>query len=299
MYSAPGNFRAVLVFLSVPAFSCVAASPQTSKLAGPAVYSFSAGNAPAVPDSCFEDAEIVTHDPRRPLPAAAFARSSCEYQPAVPSVSSQCSAVTRAPADCGAREDPVRAGLEAIGKDGGKILRARERALEILESDNACTGWYREKDANPATTFRTLSFALDRNGEGDVRESPGPESLKIFRSPYVARVIQADGTYATITINAHGAFFASVARVVEVGGEGGPFNTMRAPRQLYVGPYAGNTLAAQVVTLLHEFGHLVDLLPSDEHDQDGKSVHNTDVVLQHCRAEIESRPKRNALIATR
>jgi hypothetical protein len=68
---------------------------------------------------------------------------------------------------------------------------------------------------------------------------------------------------------------------------------------LYVGPYTGNTLHAQVATLLHEFGHLLDLLPVDEGDQDGKSVHNTYEVLRYCRAEVESKVKRGTLAAVR
>ncbi|HET8924305.1 MAG TPA: hypothetical protein VFN26_15060 [Candidatus Acidoferrum sp.] len=188
--------------------------------------------------------------------------------------------------------------LEAISKEGGKILRARKRVLEILGGENACTAWYQEKDSNPAATFRTLSFVLDRKGEDSVRESRETGSLTVFRNPYVAKVMQADGPYATVTINEKGAFFSPVARVIEVSKEGGPI-TMRVPRLLHVGPYTGDTLPAQVVTLLHEFGHLVDLLPSDEGDQDGKSVRNTEAVLHYCRPEIESRVRRNALTATR
>ena len=51
----------------------------------------------------------------------------------------------------------------------------------------------------------------------------------------------------------------------------------------------GNTLRAQVLTLLHEYGHLIDMLPVDEGDRDGRSLQNTLEVLQHCRAEIESK----------
>ncbi len=87
--------------------------------------------------------------------------------------------------------------------------------------------------------------------------------MKIFRNPYVARVFQADGSYATITINTKGAFFTPI------------------------------------LALLHEFGHLVDLLPTDEGDQDGKSVQNTGEVLRFCRAEIESKVKRTTLSAMR
>jgi hypothetical protein len=66
-----------------------------------------------------------------------------------------------------------------------------------------------------------------------------------------------------------------------------------------VGPYAGDTLHAQVLALLHEFGHIVDLLPTDEGDLDGKSERNTAEVLRFCRAEVESKVRRNTLSATR
>jgi hypothetical protein len=188
--------------------------------------------------------------------------------------------------------------LEAIGKEGHKISRAREKVLEILDSENACTAWYREKDSNPAATFRTLSFALDKKGEDFVRESRESDSLIILRNPYVARVFQFDGSYATVTINARGAFFSSMARVVEVSKEGGPSST-HVPRLLHVGPYGGDTFLAQVLTLLHEFGHVVDLLPMDEGDQDGKSVHNTDIVLHYCRPAMESRVRQNTATAAR
>jgi hypothetical protein len=44
---------------------------------------------------------------------------------------------------------------------------------------------------------------------------------------------------------------------------------------------------------------LLDLLPVDEGDQDGKSVHNTYEVLRYCRAEVESKVKRGTLAAVR
>jgi hypothetical protein len=192
----------------------------------------------------------------------------------------------------------VQEDLATMGKAGQKILRARDRVLEILQTENACSAWFREKDSNPANTFRTVSFAVDRKGEEFVLESGNPGDMTIFRNPYVARVFQGDGSYATITINMTGAFFSPMARVVEVQKEGGPWS-LRGARVLGVGPYAGDSMHAQILALLHEFGHLVDLLPSDEGDQDGKSVQNTGEVLRFCRAEVESKAKRGALSAAR
>jgi len=186
--------------------------------------------------------------------------------------------------------------LESIGKPGRKILRAREKVLEILETENACSAWFREKDPNPAATFRTLTYVVDRQGEEFILQSKTPDNMTIFRNPYVAKVFQGDGRYATITINARGAFFSPIANVVQVSREGGPVSDRR-PRVTDVGPYAGDTMHAQVLVLLHEFGHVLDLLPADENNIDGKSVHNTNEVLRFCRSEVESKGKRATLSA--
>jgi hypothetical protein len=190
----------------------------------------------------------------------------------------------------------VQAKLEAMGKAGQKISRAREKVLEILGTENACSAWFREKDANPAATFRTLRFELDLHGEKFIRESRDVGALNLFRSPYVAKVMQGDGAYGTITINTKGAFFSAASQVLEVNKEGGP-TSMRGTQLLYVGPYGGDTLSAQVVALLHEFGHVIDLLPTDEDNRDGKSVQNTHEVLRYCSVELNSLSKRSAFPA--
>jgi len=222
----------------------------------------------------------------------------CDTLPTTVMPVNPCSSTSLLRPGCNVQQDMVSGDLTAMGKAGQTILRARERVLDILQNENGCTDWFRKMDSNPAATFRTLSFALDYNGEQVVRESRDLGPLEIFRSPYVARVYQGDGSFATITLNVKGAFFAGFSRVIGVRKEGGP-ESYQGYRLLSVGPYAGNTLNAQVAVLLHEFGHLVNLLPIDEGDQDGKSVHNTSEVLRYCRAEVESKPKRSTLAAVR
>ena len=188
--------------------------------------------------------------------------------------------------------------LNTGGKTGQKISEARDRVLNILQTENACTQWYQTKDPNPAATFRTLTFELDRKGESYIVQIRNPDDSTISHNPYVARVIQGDGPYATITINEHGAFFSAQASLAQLPREGGP-PYFRGARPLHVGPYEGNTLTAQMLTLLHEFGHLLDLLPIDEADRDGKSVQNSMEVLRYCREEIESSAKSKMLFSTR
>jgi hypothetical protein len=199
---------------------------------------------------------------------------------------------------CAAPRDVVQEELAAMGKTGQKILRARERVLEILQTENSCSAWLREKDSNAAATFRTLSFALDQKAEEEILETRDQDNLLTFRNPYVAKAFQGDGAYGTITLNTRGAFFTPAATVLETRREGGPVNH-RGMRPTNVGPYAGDTMHAQVLALLHEFGHVLDLLPADENNVDGKSVQNSKEVLRFCQAEIESKARRNTLSALR
>jgi hypothetical protein len=188
--------------------------------------------------------------------------------------------------------------LNIIGKPGREILQAREKVLEILQTENSCSQWYRGKDADPGATFRTLSFELDPKGMNYVVETWDPGGLIVFRNPYVASVTQGGGRYSMVTINRYGAFFVAMANVADRPREGGPM-AFRGVRYLKVGPYAGNTLQAQVVTLLHEFGHLLELLPTDKGDYEGKSVQNTMEVLRFCRAQVEAKDRRSLFSASK
>jgi hypothetical protein len=189
---------------------------------------------------------------------------------------------------CNDGVDTVPAELSALGKAGVKIARAREEVLAILRSDNVCTEWFASKDATPAATFQSLSFVLDKHGPQDIFESALAESLLLWRQPYVASATQDGGPHTAITINAHGAFYRPQGNVLKVVQEGGPVQSDGA-RLLTVGSYRGDTPQAQMVTLLHELGHIIDLLPEDADNLDGKSVKNTDAVLRHCREEVETR----------
>ncbi len=189
---------------------------------------------------------------------------------------------------CNDDVDTVPAKLSSLGKAGVKIARAREGVLAILRSDNGCTEWFASKDATPAATFQSLSFVLDKHGPQDIFESALAESILLWHQPYVASATQDGGPHTSITINANGAFYRPQGNVLKVFQEGGPVQS-DGSRLLTVGAYRGDTLPAQMVTLLHEFGHIIDLLPEDADNLDGKSVKNTDAVLRHCREEVETR----------
>jgi hypothetical protein len=209
-----------------------------------------------------------------------------------------CSLETAAITPCPASSDIVRDDLNTMGKQGQSILHARDKVLKILEAENACTDWYRTKNSDPAAVFRTLTFSVDRNGDGFVRKTPESEGVELIRSPYVASVEQDGGPYSTVVINANGAFFYPAANVVEDRYKGGPVD-FRGARAIAVGPYNGGSSRAQVLVLLHEFGHVIDLLPEDRDDRDGKSRQNTLDVLRACRAEVESKRGPHIFLASR
>ncbi len=283
------------------AFFCEAASSQSFKYAGtlfdPIVVGMPAGNFAAAASPCIR--ELGSGPAARPTENTAGTASAvaCEGPPQPVMAVKPCKITGAAGYGCEPSSDPVQAQLAAMGKAGQKILRAREKILEILETESACKNWFQEKDSNPAATFRTLSYILDSRGDEFVLESKDIGRMNIFRNPYVAKVMQGDGPYAAVTLNAKGAFFSTMATVVEVHKEGGP-TYFRGTRLLRVGPYAGDTLPAQVITLLHEFGHVLDLLPTDLDDLDGKSGRNTNEVLRACSAEVEAVAHRSLRVSS-
>jgi hypothetical protein len=199
---------------------------------------------------------------------------------------------------CNGTEDAISLELSALGKAGVKIARAREEVLHILRSPNACTEWFETKETSAAATFQSLHFLLDWHGPEDIFDSMGEESMVIRRQPYVARATQDGGAHTRITINANGAFYRPQGQLLKIGREAGPARS-KGTGLLTVGTYIGDTLPAQIATLLHEFGHVIDLLPEDADNLDGKSVRNTDEVLRHCRSEIESRAQQAKQTAKR
>jgi hypothetical protein len=293
MYSVRKSVRAV-ASLIVSSLSGTVAFPQAVKFirnaadpvplahmtSGKVACGIASGTAVAVPYT----AAAAAGDPGAP----------CDTAPVSGPSVNPCSPRSPAQAGCEPPRDLVHEELAARGKTGQKILRARDRVLEILQTENACSAWFREKDRTPAATFRTLSYVVDRHGEELVHVSKDGWSQYTFRDPYVARVGQDTGPFATITLNADGAFFQTLAPTMVVPKEGG-LSKIGSPRSVSIGPYPGDSVAARTLALLHEFGHVINLLPMDFENEDGKSVENTAKVLRSCRAEIDSRARRGTL----
>jgi hypothetical protein len=297
MYSASRSIQAVAILI-LSSFCGTAAFPQAVKFIRHAadplpLANISAGRAP-----CIRDPRGGVAAPDAAVPVTGDASAPCDAPPVTTPLVNPCNPAKPGKIGCEAPRDLVQENLAAMGKTGEKIQRAREKVLDILQTENACSAWFREKDADPAATFRTLSYEVDRRGEDVVHASKDAEFQNIFRDPYVAQVGQDTGAFAAIRLNAGGAFFHAMATTVLVTNESGPLR-FGGPRSINIGPYPGDSVAARTLALLHEFGHVIDLLPADFENEDGKSVQNTREVLRFCRAEIESKVRRGPLQAAK
>lgn len=297
MYSACWSIRAVAL-LFVLSISGSEASAQFAEFLHPAADPLPPAGPRRGLAACtgvWEREAAVRH---AAPPKADDLGAPCDTPPVRVMPVSPCNSPGASKMGCLPSGDPVQEDLATMGKPGQKILRARERVLEILESENSCSAWFREKDSNPAATFRTVGFTLDNQGQEYVLEIPDSDSRKMLHVPYVAKVFQAQGAHSRVTINRNGAFFFPVAAVVKERQQGAAVNFL-SHRSLRVGPYWGDTSSAQVLALLHEFGHLLDLLPADGEGLGEKSAENTNEVLRYCRAQVELSGKRDALAAKR
>jgi hypothetical protein len=203
------------------------------------------------------------------------------------------SEITAAPPPLAAPPDAVEVELRDAGERGLAISEARRHVEQILIGSNSCSAWFRAKEPHAAEIFRSLEYAVDDKGPVFVRESVTAEGDQMFLQPYVAWSRQDVGQGSTITLNAHGAFFESVAVVQKVRADGGP-SRVESSRFLIVGKYTGGSLRARELTLLHELGHVIDLLPLDAGVPDGPeiSTRNTLEVLSHCQAQLTVESKR-------
>lgn len=299
MYTARRGVQAVVALLlsgvvSSPTFSqsprFLSVEAHSARLLGPSFSTHPCSLHPDSPLAALPEDTLLSGNTLR----------SCGFLMATddrPAPSAPCNLTTQSTHPCSASSDIVR-DLNTMGKQGQIILRARDKVLEILQTENACSAWYRTKDPNPAATFRTLTFALDRDGDVHVRVMREPGGIQLIRNPYVARVLQAGGADSIVTLNLNSAFFFSAGTVVDERIEGGPV-IMRGPRPINVGPYSGGSFRAQVLALLHEFGHVIDLLPADHDDYEGRSRQNTEDVLLACRAQVESKEAQHAILASR
>jgi hypothetical protein len=186
----------------------------------------------------------------------------------------------------------IRPTLSSLGPPGALIEQARLHAAQILNSENACSAWFREADPNALAIFESLEFAL-RDGPRYVHAYRSDTGETLLRHPYSAFTEEGAGRGATVVLNLNGPFFVRATDIFQnqISGWPGHFAGRRA---LTVGTFAGATLPAQVTTLLHELAHVVGRIPDDSDDSKFQSPENTERVLYFCRAAIKANLRRSA-----
>jgi hypothetical protein len=186
---------------------------------------------------------------------------------------------------CKKQDERIAMDLADLGKRGETIARVREQVLQILEKENSCSAWFQKVDPDPAATFRSARFVVDERGQKEVSAMKESLDREIFKHPYVASSIQNAGRNAVIQLNANGAFFVKISRVLELQ-QFSEIPRLGGLHSLRVASYEGDTPMAQVTTILHELGHITGRLPEDDDSWTSQSEHNTEEVLRHCRVEI-------------
>jgi hypothetical protein len=185
-------------------------------------------------------------------------------------------------------DDRIYYELAAMGKRGEVIARVREQTLVILESENACSAWFREADPDSMEVFRSLHYGIIEEDEGSyVFHKNDGQGGGQFKHPWAARSIQDGGQNSLVELNLGGAFFSSASPVLELDSQ----TALRWPtgmHRLMIASFWGNTSGAQITTLLHELGHIVGRLPKDDDSWDGRSSRNTEELLRHCKHDIRT-----------
>lgn len=188
--------------------------------------------------------------------------------------------------------DPVEKELLDLGHFGESIQNVRAEVLGLLAEESSCSAWFRATEPEAAAKFRSLRYAVDSAGPGEILKIQESNNPTVVIQPYVARTGQNVGAGSTITLNAHGAFFQELARV-RTRDSPIDFTFENKYRSLVVGNLPGGSPAARLLTLLHEFGHVIDILPIDAGVPAGPmlSVRNTETVLSHCGSQIRAHAK--------
>lgn len=192
----------------------------------------------------------------------------------------------------GATLDDVARELLALGKTGLAVQQVRSEVLVLLSETNSCSDWFLSAEPAALEKFRSLHFDIDPAGSSEILKIEGAQARTDYYHPYVARTRQAVGSGSTITLNANGAFFKASAFVRDAS-HPTERNSYVTFRNLSVGNYSGGSPEARLLTVLHEFGHIVDLLPVDSGTPSAAfiSVQNTEIVMRHCNSQIHNHAK--------
>ncbi len=193
--------------------------------------------------------------------------------------------------------DPSGDEIRSFGSQGTVIEQARADVLSILAGENSCSAWFRAAEPEAKEKFRSLRFAVDSSGKREITKYESWQGDALYYEPYVAHTGQNVGWGSTITINASGAFFKDWAPVrIVINSQDRGF--VKAFKRLAVGNFSGATREARILTLLHELGHILDMLPIDAGVPSGPelSTNNTLLVLRHCGPQIHRAAKQQSAL---
>jgi hypothetical protein len=179
----------------------------------------------------------------------------------------------------------VRSKLTASDNREAVLQRAREQTLAILQSDNACSAWFREADGDAAEVFESVHYQIERDSLSYVFRATDTRGEELYKQPWVAQTYESTGRNSTVRLNSHGSFFNLSSQVVVLDPGGVPVQ-FEGYRVLTIASFRGNTAEAQITTLLHELGHIIGRIPEDDDSWDGRSARNTEEVLRNCKKEI-------------
>ena len=145
------------------------------------------------------------------------------------------------PKDLSTDTDQVALELTALGKHGVVIARVREQVLAMLQTENACSAWFREAELDPAGVFRSLHYELEEDGSTYVLHSIDLEGTNLYKHPWTARSTQNGGRNSVIQLNPSGPFFSTSSPVMDMDPRGGHFSQGTTFHRLSVASFWGNT----------------------------------------------------------
>jgi hypothetical protein len=284
------HVRIVLLSAIVILFFCTAVNGQIRR---PARFLPSADRVPCIDETDIAGQEL-SNTPR--ITFVSYLRSANECAAEEPKLRRSADEPTLPAGDKVLPPETPDIEFQQFGPQGFAIARARRQVLEILREGSSCSVWYARAEPDPWIKFASLHFRVDGDGEDTAIGDYSSFGL-YYREPYVARAQQSVGPGSIITLNGNGAFFVLRAPSRVHWGAGGPL-VEQLPRLLHVGSYFGGSVNAQVTTLLHEFAHIAGLLPIDSGEANSAilSTRNTDVVLSHCRKQIEASANRSVML---
>ena len=182
---------------------------------------------------------------------------------------------------------PAFSQVKSPVKDVNSVIsKAREQVLNILQKQNTCSAWFQDTEPDAAEIFDSLQYELDGKGESEVYRMRDDLGEIRFKHPWAASAIEYAGKASVVTLNSNGPFFKHDARMRTINSIGILGSNENWKVQM-VGPYSGNTQEVRVLILLHELGHIIGRIPSDDASWNGASSRNTAEVLRHCKQEIQ------------